>query len=206
MRQVQPHGPYLLGGFSGGGLIAWEIARQLEAAGEEVPLVVLLDTPLPMRPVLSKADKLLIRWAELRTEGPAFLTRWWREKQAYRAGLAARPEAGTAEFHNAAIEAAFRAALPGYEMGQRAGRTVLYRPPLDRRWQVTGGRWVSTAREFVFADNDLTRHAPALEVVEVPGDHDSMVLEPNVRVLAARLRAAIEAAEGAAPSLAEAAE
>jgi thioesterase domain-containing protein len=30
MRQVQPQGPYLLGGFSGGGLIAWEIARQLE--------------------------------------------------------------------------------------------------------------------------------------------------------------------------------
>ena len=28
--------------------------------------------------------------------------------------------------------------------------------------------------------------APMIEVVEVPGDHDSMVLEPNVRVLAAR--------------------
>ena len=30
MRQVQPHGPYLLGGFSGGGITAFEIARQLE--------------------------------------------------------------------------------------------------------------------------------------------------------------------------------
>jgi thioesterase domain-containing protein len=28
-------------------------------------------------------------------------------------------------------------------------------------------------------------------VIEVPGDHDSMVLEPNVRVLAAKLRAVI---------------
>jgi hypothetical protein len=34
-----------------------------------------------------------------------------------------------------------------------------------------------------------------LEVIEVPGDHDSMVLEPNVRVLAARMRAVITLAE-----------
>jgi thioesterase domain-containing protein len=36
-----------------------------------------------------------------------------------------------------------------------------------------------------------------LQVVEVPGDHDSMVLEPNVRVLAARMRRVVEAAERA---------
>jgi acyl transferase domain-containing protein/thioesterase domain-containing protein/acyl carrier protein len=200
MRQVQPEGPYLLGGFSGGGLIAWEIARQLEAAGEAVPLVVLLDTPVPLRPVLSKVDKLMIRLAEMRAEGPGFLARWWREKQAWkRAQRDASPESGEAEFHNAAIEAAFRAALPVYDMTGRQGATVLFRPPLDRRWQVTGGRWVSAAREFVLYDNDLTRFAPALEVIEVPGDHDSMVLEPNVRVLSARMRAVIEAAEGPAP-------
>jgi thioesterase domain-containing protein/acyl carrier protein len=199
MRQVQPKGPYLLGGFSGGGLIAWEIARQLETAGEEVPLVILLDTPIPMRPTLSKADKLMIRMAELRAEGPAFLSRWWREKQAYKASLGKAPETGEAQFHNAAIEAAFRDALPAYRMTPRQGATVLYRPPLDRKWQVSGGRWVSTAREFVFADNDLSQFAPALEVVEVPGDHDSMVLEPNVRVLAARMKQALERIERPEP-------
>ena len=199
MRQVQPKGPYLLGGFSGGGLIAWEIARQLETAGEEVPLVILLDTPIPMRPGLSKADKLMIRMAELRAEGPAFLSRWWREKQAYKASLGRAPETGEAQFHNAAIEAAFRDALPAYRMTPRQGATVLYRPPLDRKWQVSGGRWVSTAREFVFADNDLSQFAPALEVVEVPGDHDSMVLEPNVRVLAARMKQALERIERPEP-------
>ena len=47
----------------------------------------------------------------------------------------------------------------------------------------------------MFEDNDWTRWAPRTAVVEVPGDHDSMVLEPNVRVLAARMRAAVEAAE-----------
>jgi hypothetical protein len=34
-------------------------------------------------------------------------------------------------------------------------------------------------------------------VFEVPGDHDSMVLEPNVRVLAARMGKVIEAADRA---------
>ena len=61
---------------------------------------------------------------------------------------------------------------------------------------MTGGRWVSSAREYVLHDNDWTRWAPRTDVVEVPGDHDSMVLAPNVSVLAARLRDAILAAEG----------
>src|SRR5690606_24900835 len=109
-------------------------------------------------------------------------------------------------FHDAAIEAAFRAALPRYAMPQREGATVLFRPPPDRRWQVSGGRWVSSAKEYVLPDNDLTRFAPARRVEEVPGDHDSMVLEPNARVLAARMRQVIEAAEAAPAPLAQAAE
>ncbi|NBB98878.1 MAG: hypothetical protein GVY34_12090, partial [Alphaproteobacteria bacterium] len=91
-------------------------------------------------------------------------------------------------FHNAAIEEAFRRAVAKYTVHPWDGRLVLFRPPLDRHWKVTGGHWVSRAREYVFHDNDWTQFAPALEVHEVPGDHDSMVLEPNVRVLAAKLQ------------------
>lgn len=42
LRTVQPRGPYLLGGFCNGGLVAFEIARQLEAAGEKVACLVML--------------------------------------------------------------------------------------------------------------------------------------------------------------------
>jgi thioesterase domain-containing protein len=56
---------------------------------------------------------------------------------------------------------------------------------------------VSAAREYVFEDNDWTRYMPALTVIEVPGDHDSMVLEPNVRVLASQIKACIDKAESA---------
>ena len=44
IREVQPEGPYMLGGYSGGGLVAFEMAHQLTAAGETVALVVMFDT------------------------------------------------------------------------------------------------------------------------------------------------------------------
>ncbi|WP_192931152.1 type I polyketide synthase [Gemmobacter serpentinus] len=208
LRQVQPQGPYLLGGFSGGGLTAWEMARQLEAEGEEVSLLVLLDTPLPMRPPLSRLDRGLIKWAELKARGPGYLLDWAKARWAWELEKR-RPKAATEvahQFHNAEIEAAFRAALPIYALPLRKGATALFRPPLDLRWQVSNGQWVSGAKEYVFADNDLTRFAPALTVHEVPGDHDSMVLEPNVRVLAARLRDVIAGIEAQDATLREAAE
>jgi hypothetical protein len=43
MRAVQPEGPYILGGFCGGALIALEMARQLQMAGQEVKMLVLIE-------------------------------------------------------------------------------------------------------------------------------------------------------------------
>jgi amino acid adenylation domain-containing protein len=54
LRQVQPRGPYRLGGWSMGGLVAFEMARQLAREGDEPDLVALIDTlppaPEPLRP------------------------------------------------------------------------------------------------------------------------------------------------------------
>jgi thioesterase domain-containing protein len=44
LRKVQPQGPYLLGGWSSGGTIAFEMAQQLLQQGEEVGRLVLIDT------------------------------------------------------------------------------------------------------------------------------------------------------------------
>ena len=48
IRQVQPHGPYRLGGFCNGGLIAFETAQQFLAQGEQVELLLLMDVDLPV--------------------------------------------------------------------------------------------------------------------------------------------------------------
>ena len=43
IKTIQPQGPYLLGGYSFGGLVAFEMARQLKEQGQEVSLLALLD-------------------------------------------------------------------------------------------------------------------------------------------------------------------
>jgi thioesterase domain-containing protein/acyl carrier protein len=50
IRSVQPEGPYLLGGSSMGGTVAFEMARQLSEHGQEVALVAMLDTPARVIP------------------------------------------------------------------------------------------------------------------------------------------------------------
>jgi thioesterase domain-containing protein/acyl carrier protein len=47
IKTIQPQGPYLLGGYSFGGLVAFEMARQLKEQGQEVSLLVLLDCYAP---------------------------------------------------------------------------------------------------------------------------------------------------------------
>lgn len=47
IRKVRPHGPYILGGWSLGGIHAYEVARQLTDLGEEIKGIVMVDSPCP---------------------------------------------------------------------------------------------------------------------------------------------------------------
>lgn len=47
IRALQPEGPYLLGGRCFGGIVAFEMAQQLQAQGQEVALLAFLDAPCP---------------------------------------------------------------------------------------------------------------------------------------------------------------
>ncbi len=200
MRQVQPHGPYMVGGFSGGGITAYDIARQLTAQGEDIAALVMLDTPLPQRRPLSREDRMTIQWQELRAGGVGYPFRWLANRVRWEIAKR-RPRAETAPdgaFHDIAIEAAFYAAIARYAVRPWEGPLTLLRPPQSGKWEVAPGRWVSSERAYVLPDNDWTGSAPRIEVIEVPGTHDSMVLEPNVRVLAARMKKVIETGERAA--------
>ena len=199
LRTVQPHGPYLLGGFSGGGLTAYEMARQLRAAGEQVARLVLLDTPLPTKGVVGRSDRLKIQWQRLKTQGPVYVGRWLKNRVAWELGKIQRRLGGAEEveepatFHSQVVEAAFRAALSRYRVEALDVPTWLFRPALDKTYDLGGGRFANKDRELVQEDNGWTAFLPELRVVETPGDHDSMVLEPNVRSLATVLRGAIDA-------------
>ncbi|MDQ2714062.1 MAG: thioesterase domain-containing protein [Chloroflexota bacterium] len=54
MRSIQAEGPYMLGGWCNGGLIAYEMTLQLLKAGQQVDVVLLLDADYPAMPHLRK--------------------------------------------------------------------------------------------------------------------------------------------------------
>ena len=60
IRELQPHGPYLLIGYSLGGLVALEMAHVLSAMGEKVGLLAMLDA-YPHMSHLSLGQRLRIR-------------------------------------------------------------------------------------------------------------------------------------------------
>ncbi len=125
----------------------------------------MLDTPLPQRRPLSRGDKAMIHWLELRAQGPAYPFRWARNKLRY-ALAARRPKAAPSaeapvQFHDAAIEAAFYQAIAAYRVEAWDGPLTLFRPPLRGKYPVGQGRLISDERAYVLPDNDWHSSPPA---------------------------------------------
>ncbi|MDC9597253.1 amino acid adenylation domain-containing protein [Xenorhabdus anantnagensis] len=63
LRQIQPHGPYSIGGWSYGGFVVFEMARQLKERGEEVADLFVLDTVVLNTESQGKAnEEAILRW------------------------------------------------------------------------------------------------------------------------------------------------
>ena len=200
LRQVQPKGPYLLGGFSGGGLIAYEMARQLLEQGETVIKVIMLDTPIREVTTFEISDRLAIFIQGLRANGIGFLgdklrnrIEWEKQKRRVAQAYPTADDAAV-NFQSRKIGDAFIRALNSYRIPQVPVDIALFRPRLDIRYRLSGDRLVDAERNFISADNGWTPYVRSIDVFEVPGNHDNMVLEPNVRVMVALLRRAIESA------------
>lgn len=208
VRQVQPHGPYLFAGFSGGGIVAYEMAQQLVVAGETVAKVVLLDTPYPNEVKLSVGDRVTMKLEDLRRDKAGFVVQWLRKKILWelqrRAGAEEDPK--PEQFHNNAVEAAFRRAVSRYRGRDYGGPVLLLRPRLQIAYSLRDERKLNADRCLLKPDNGWQPFVEQLTVMEVPGDHDSMVLEPNVRVLAGHVRDKLKAADRPARVLVAAAE
>ncbi len=188
IRGVQSRGPYLLAGWSMGGLIALEAAQQLAAAGEEVSLLAMLDTYLSM-PAFEKLDlneQSVIRWIapqlnlSTRELKKLSLEQQW-ERIAEQANLAEGIEVAAIR-RMAAVCKAHLAACAHYQPQPYQGAAVLFpaevgRGRLERRWKSL---------------------CPRLRVEQpVPGNHYSMLRKPHVDVLAERLgRYLAEAVDG----------
>jgi acyl transferase domain-containing protein/thioesterase domain-containing protein len=194
IRKIQPNGPYLLGGFSGGGLTAFEMAQQLEAAGEKTAALIMLDSPITYPPHANALERMLIRWMKLRRGGLRFVAEWPRKRIAWEfekrrlKRSAHEMNLAPAEFRSELIREGFVEALAAYELRPYFGRMTIFRPPLDRTFVLPRGRLADVYGEIQHEHNHWDPYTPGgIDCFEVPGDHDSMVLEPHVRVLGAKV-------------------
>ncbi len=196
VRKLQPHGPYLLGGFSGGGITAYEMARQLIEQGEPIQKLILLDTPVPLSSPVSLIDRMSMFLQDLKRGGLVNKVRarieWEKQKrQAVSKGLQSNDT--TNSFQSQRIGDAFVRAVARYQLQSVPVDVALFRPRLSVRYELSRARRLNSDRRYISEDNLWTPYVASLNVVEVPGTHDSMVLEPNVRVLVEGIRKAVQA-------------
>ncbi len=202
IRQVQPEGPYLLGGFSGGGLIAYEIARQLISSGETVHPIIMLDTPVRDQVFLSLSDRLSMAYQDFRRTGPRYFIEKLKERSEWQQVAQEREDRADAEansneanFKSETVGNAFLRALRKYKVPTVDVDICLFRPKQHIKYHLSGGRMMDEHREYLSEDNGWTPFVRHLDLNIVPGDHDSMVLEPNVRVLVGGIKAALQKME-----------
>jgi amino acid adenylation domain-containing protein len=203
MRSVQPNGPYFFGGYSFGGFVAFEMAQQLRAAGEQVALVVLFDTYNRWRRCsLAERIRFRLRARELSSPGKKLqylMQRTWGKLGAI---LVKSHEDAQKLLHKLkklnlgrvsteprglhVVHRAHMSALAAYKLHAYSGRITVFRAEKP----YNGYEYVD--------DHGWTRFAKGgIEIHEVPGEHDTIFAPPNVRALAEKLDACIR------PALAE---
>ena len=182
IRSVQPEGPYFLGGYSFGGLVAYEMARRLTSQGEQVAFLALFDTsPGHVKPQTSSLLKSFARptpkflFSDLPRGIYKGIRRRWR-------GLQVPHSLKKVFFANTR-------AAEEYELQPYEGKITLFRAT---------EKSLRAAKNPYAAWRELA--LGGLEFEDIPGDHFGVLLEPRVAFLAERLRACIDAAMAQADS------
>jgi oxalate---CoA ligase len=208
LRSFQPEGPYFLAGFCFGGLLALEAAQQLKAAGQEVALLVLIQSMHPVAFHFKPGTPLLRRWwyrttkrMDLERENRSHAGRgytWERYRRTWdmvcaRIAIARDNKIGKRPtdlsrlpklYIFEALRMEHGKALRKYVPRPYAGDVVLFRASR----QLSG----------LIADECLGWKPffnSGLEVSEVPGHQQNLMLEPNVRRLAKEINSRLNIAQ-----------
>jgi amino acid adenylation domain-containing protein len=194
IRSVQPEGPYLIGGFSAGGVVAFEMAQQLSAAGQHVATLALLDTLILIPHVADgplgarigrwlRTAKMNFRYAT-RMRLPEFLSRkstnfrmrrkllTWQIRE--KLGLTVQPARLSAE-------EGFLLAIRRYIPRPYHGNATLFRAGDGSHYPESKLGWEG------LIEGDL-------DVQQVSGDHDTILQEPHIGMLARLLEGCLEQA------------
>jgi len=204
IRALQPVGPYFLGGFSAGGLVAYEMARQLHEAGERVPFLALFDSYVEAaggywlksfyseRALRMSLLALRVSWRSIKEEGffPVLAKKLRNMGVNIRimiwlllgkiSGRATTDDGVSPKFLSP--HEAFTRAIRVYSPGPYSGSAISFR---------------STSLDFEtpdFAEGWARFITGKLDRQEVYGGHDDIFREPYIAGLADQLMRALESA------------
>jgi amino acid adenylation domain-containing protein len=179
IQAIQLEGPYFLGGLSFGGTVAFEMAQQLRARGEQVGLLFLFDA-FP-RGYETKSALLRKLWRMPREEQLEYIGRKIRQfqlgKRIYRHFLPRALKDVRKAIDQAGVQ---------YEIHPYPGAATLF---------CASERSLRGGRDPYVGWRKLT--TGGLEVYEIPGGHVSILAEPQVKILARHLRACLDRAQAA---------
>lgn len=190
IRQIQPEGPYFLAGYSMGGHLAYEIARQMTKEGDEVAFVGVIDTAAETRRA-PLWKRLLYRVEMLRLDPRRNVPRFaleavnrpknWAERRVRRIIKATAPQRIYDSF------VAFADARRGFKLEPYDGPVTLFR----------GRDGIRRVR----VDDDLGWSKLCrgrLDIMDVDGDHETLLAQPHVRSVADAFRRALATARAVA--------
>ena len=188
--EQQPQGPYCIGGYSGGGVVAYEMARQMKEAGHEIALLVFFDTfcpNLPSKPGRATSQKVSAHLEGLKQEKLPYLKGFLIDRFRFERNRLRKKMIGLyhklglklpIELREIILVEAYHRAQDKYELKPYSGAATLFTASVR-------------GHAFSHVDDDLgwaSVDGLELEIVLIPGDHDTLVLEPNVNVLATQLQ------------------
>jgi thioesterase domain-containing protein/acyl carrier protein len=192
IRSIQPRGPYLLSGWSMGGLVAWEMAQQLRKEGEIISLLALIDTAPPPRYLEAedRADEIsmlasfAVHMSRLIGKDPQPLAQqfllltpqdqWKMVQETLISSGVLAPKTAHAEM-TALLNVFTRNALAmnNYSLHPSDQSVVYFRASeTPERFSKLWTKWAGGGIQF---------HS-------VPGDHFTMLRRPGVRIIAEILR------------------
>ncbi len=212
IRTIQPDGPYFLGGYSFGGIVAFEMAQQLSRQGQEVGLLVMLDSPVPgsdtRLPLIKRIEE---HYQKLVNMGVGYL--WQRvgvwtnlAKEEFKKGkylvnnkfqrylnlrqnyLLHVTEQLLETDKHIEIISVNEQALSQYNFQAYPGRVVLLRTEDQSRFDITGMEY-----DPLFGWGNLV--TGSLEMHYIPGSHFTVLNKPHVEVLAEKFQNCLNKAQ-----------
>jgi len=212
IRERRPEGPYMLSGWCAHGLLAYETARQLQAQGQEVAQLLLLETVNPVRMKQYNGWKRLIARTQLKFHLLKFEYAYLQQLNStqtrnYIAGRTAQKITRIRQSLRRVLKATkFYPELEDPAAGNPLD--VLYAASAKYRPKPYSGPVVlirSTQRTFGFGHVlDLgwsEMLGQNLEICETPGNHYTIYMEPNVDALANKMNMCLRKAEEQAASM-----